>query len=241
VATPSHRARAPLIAGAVGAAAATLLVLALAGLVHLPDLNHALTRLSARIGPWTYVLVAGFAFAETAAFVGLVAPGETAVALGGVAAAHGDASLPAMIAVAWTGAAAGDFVSFSLGRRLGRDVLVRHGSQIRLTPDRITKVEGFFARHGARTILIGRFIGLVRAVAPFVAGASKLRLREFLPWSLLGTALWSSAFVVIGYAFSSSFEHATSVLAYAALAAAVAAGGWAVVRARRSRTVPTVR
>src|SRR4051794_633451 len=67
-----------------GAASAVALGLILAGVVHLPDLQGALADLADRLGPWTYALVAGMAFLETGAFVGLIAPGETAVVLGGV-------------------------------------------------------------------------------------------------------------------------------------------------------------
>ena len=63
-----------------------------------------------------------------------------------------------------------------------------------MTPPRLERVERFYARHGAKAILVGRFIGIVRAVSPFLAGASGLTLRRFLPWSLLGTAIWAAAF-----------------------------------------------
>ena len=65
---------------------------------------------------------------------------------------------------------------------------IAHGPRVGVTPPRLARVDGFFARHGGKAILIGRFIGLVRAVAPFLAGASGLPLRTFLPYSLLGTA-----------------------------------------------------
>jgi membrane protein DedA with SNARE-associated domain len=94
-------------------------------------------------------------------------------------------------------------------------------------------VDGFFARHGGKAILVGRFIGLVRAVAPFAAGASRLPLRGFLPYSLLGTAAWASAFTLVGYAFSSSFSAAAGILTHGALALAVVAALVLVVRSRR--------
>jgi membrane protein DedA with SNARE-associated domain len=76
----------------------------------------------------------------------------------------------------------------------------------------------------------------VRAVAPFTAGASGLPLRGFLPWSLLGTAIWASAFTILGYAFHESFSAAAGVLTHAAFGLAVlAAAVYAVRAARRSR------
>ncbi|MBI5106789.1 MAG: DedA family protein [Solirubrobacterales bacterium] len=221
--------RALLAAGLVAAAAFAAVT---AGVVELPDLEQALTDLSDRLGAWTYLLVAGLAFLETGAFVGLVAPGETAVVLGGVVAAHGDVDLVPMLLLTWVAAASGDLVSFLLGRRLGRPFVLRHGPRIGVSPERLGRVEAFFDRHGAKAILVGRFIGIVRAVAPFLAGASRMRLRSFLPWSLLGTAAWSSAFVLVGYAFSESFSQASHTLAHAALGGAVVAAAVLAWRAR---------
>jgi membrane protein DedA with SNARE-associated domain len=94
-------------------------------------------------------------------------------------------------------------------------------------------VEEFFDRHGPKAILVGRFIGIVRAVAPFLAGASGMRLRDFLPWSLLGTFLWATAFTLVGYAFHESFASAAHTLTHAAFGAAVVAAAVLGFRAHR--------
>ena len=143
--------------------AAAGLALSLAGIIELPDLGSALADVSRRLGAWTYLLVAGLAFLETSAFVGLIAPGETALALGGVVAAQGEASLAPMIVIAWAGAAAGDLVSFRVGGRVGRSTLTTYGPRLGLTPPRLARVDAFFDAHGAKPILVGRFIGVVRA------------------------------------------------------------------------------
>ena len=234
-----RRARIALVAG--GLLAAATLAAVVSGVVRLPDLEGALTDLSDTLGPWTYALVAALAFAETGAFIGLLAPGETAIVLGGVVAAHGDISLPAMIAIAWVAAAGGDLASFTLGKRLGRRFVITRGPRFGVTAPRLERVEAFFDHHGPKAILVGRFIGLVRAVAPFLAGASGMRLRAFLPWSLLGTLVWTSAFTLVGYAFSNSFSAAAGVLTHGALAVAVAAaaalGARELIRARRARAM----
>ena len=121
-----------------------------------------------------------------------------------------------MLAITWAAAALGDLASFALGRRLGRRFLVEHGRRIGVTAPRLERVEDFFSRHGGKTILIGRFIGLVRAVAPFLAGASGMRLRAFLPWSILGTGLWATTFTLVGYAFHDSFSAAAGNLTHGA-------------------------
>jgi membrane protein DedA with SNARE-associated domain len=228
---PRGAVRVPRGLLALGVLAAAAFAAVTAGLVETPDLEKALTDLSDTLGAWAYLLVAAFAFLETGAFVGLVAPGETAIVLGGVVAAEGGVDLPVILLVAWVGAALGDLASFLLGQRLGRRFLIARGPRLGVTAARLERVEGFFDRHGAKAILIGRFVGIVRAVAPFLAGASGMRLRAFLPWSLLGTALWASTFTLVGYAFHASFASAAHTLTRGALALAVVATAALLLRA----------
>ncbi|HEX5527615.1 MAG TPA: bifunctional DedA family/phosphatase PAP2 family protein [Solirubrobacterales bacterium] len=172
------------------------------------DLQKLLEELSNTLGAWTYLLVGVFAFAETGAFVGLVVPGETVMLLGGAVAGQGAISIYLLIAVAWFAAWLGDTTSFFLGRRLGRGFVMTHGPSVGISNERFEKVEDYFDRHGGKTIFIGRFISLVRAFAPFIAGSSGMRYRAFVPYSILGTGLWASAHILIGYFFSRSIETA---------------------------------
>jgi membrane protein DedA with SNARE-associated domain len=175
-------------------------------LSELPDAKTVIEDIAQALGAWTYVLVGVLAFLETGAFVGLVAPGETVVIAGGVVAGEGTIALLPLIGLVWICAVLGDTTSFFIGRRLGRGFLERHGHRVGITPDRLEQVERYFHRHGGKTILIGRFIGLVRALAPFIAGSSGLAYRRFIPYSIVGTGLWASAFCVLGYIFWRSFD-----------------------------------
>jgi membrane-associated protein len=215
----ARRPRVVLLTAAVIAAAA--FALTTVGVVELPDWERILSDVSETLGAWTYGLVGSLAFLETGAFVGLIAPGETAVVLGGVVAAHGDVNIVAILLIVWLGAAAGDLASFALGRRLGRPFLIRRGPTFGVTSARLARVEDFFDRHGPKAIVIGRFVGIVRAVAPFLAGASGLKLRVFLPWSLLGTAAWAATFTLVGYIFYRSFSSAAELTTRGALGLAV--------------------
>jgi membrane-associated protein len=228
---PDGAIRVPRGLLALGVLAAAAFAAVTAGLVETPDLEKALTDLSDTLGAWAYLLVAALAFLETGAFVGLIAPGETAIVLGGVVAAQGGVDLPVILLVAWVAAALGDLASFLLGQRLGRRFLIARGPRLGVTAARLERVEGFFDRHGAKAILIGRFIGIVRAVAPFLAGASGMRLRAFLPWSLLGTAAWATTFTLVGYVFHRSFASAAHTLTHGALALAVVATAVLLLRA----------
>jgi membrane protein DedA with SNARE-associated domain len=160
--------RATLAAGAVAAAGAGLIGF---GVIELPNVEKLIEDAGQALGKWTYLVVGVLAFLETGAFIGLVAPGETTVIVGGLVAGQGQISLMLLIAIVWTCAVLGDVTSYALGRRLGREFMVRHGGRVKITEERLEQVEGFFERRGGMTILIGRFIGLVRAIAPFVAGA----------------------------------------------------------------------
>jgi membrane-associated protein len=230
----SRRATA-VVVGLLGLAAVLTLMI-VAGLAQIPDPSGAVEDASRSLGTWAYPVAGALAFFETGAFVGLLVPGETAVVVGGVVAANGDVALAPMIGLVWVAAAAGDLVSFVLGRRLGRAFLERHGPRVRLDSVRLAKVERFYDHHGGSAVLLGRFIGLVRAVSPFVAGASGLALRRFLPWSLAGTLAWAATFTLVGYAFSESFADSGATAAHIALAGAVAAAvAYAAVLTLRAR------
>ena len=201
-----HRFRLLLIAAAAVAAYFVIREL-------LPDidLQELLEDVSHTLGAWTYLVVGVFAFLETGAFVGLVAPGETVVILGGAVAGQGATSIYLTIAVVWASAFAGDSVSFLIGRHLGREFVIRHGPRFRITRERFAQVETYFSRHGGKTILVGRFVGLVRALAPFIAGSSGMRYAAFCPYSILGTGMWAATFALIGFFASRSLDRAAEL------------------------------
>jgi membrane-associated protein len=229
------RPRALLAAGILAAAGFAAVV---SGVVPTPDVAGALTDLADTLGTWTYLLVAGLAFLETGAFVGLVAPGETAVVLGGVVAAQGEVDLVVIVLLAWAAAALGDLASFTLGRRMGRRFLIARGPRLGVTPPRLERLERFFDRHGGKAILLGRFIGVVRAVGPFLAGSSGMRLRAFVPWSVLGTAVWTATFTLAGYAFHESFTSASEQLTHGLLGVAALVAIALAWRAHRRAAAP---
>ncbi|HEX8959051.1 MAG TPA: bifunctional DedA family/phosphatase PAP2 family protein [Solirubrobacterales bacterium] len=200
-----RRRRLALVAIAVAIAAGYYL---LTRLVPHSGLHRLLREISNTLGPWTYLLVGVFAFAEVGAFVGLLVPGETVMLLGGAVAGQGAVNVYLLIAIAWFSAWAGDTASFFVGRRLGREFLLRHGPRFGFSEHRFAQVEDYFSRHGGKTIFVGRFVSLVRAFAPFIAGSSGMRYRNFVPYSILGCGLFVTAHILIGYLFSRSIDTA---------------------------------
>jgi membrane protein DedA with SNARE-associated domain/membrane-associated phospholipid phosphatase len=204
---PEDRRRRRLLLALIAVAVAAGYYL-LTRLIPSEHLQTLLEEISSALGAWTYLLVGVFAFAETGAFVGLVVPGETVMLLGGAVAGQGAIDIYLLIAIAWFAAWLGDTTSFLLGRRLGREFVMRHGPRFGIGHERFERVEDYFGRHGGKTIFVGRFVSLVRAFAPFIAGSSGMRYRAFVPYSILGTGLWASAHILIGYAFSRSVDSA---------------------------------
>jgi membrane protein DedA with SNARE-associated domain len=136
----------------------------------------------------------------------LLVPGESIVLVAGFLAAHGLLEVTPLIVVVALGAIIGDSIGYELGRRFGRPWLIRHGHWLRIRPAHLARTDDFFQRHGGKTILLGRFTGFVRALAPFVAGSSAMSYRQFLTYNALGGILWSVAIVLLGYFFGASWR-----------------------------------
>jgi undecaprenyl-diphosphatase len=194
------------------------------------DLGHSL-------GSWAYLLVAFMATAETAAFLGFIAPGEFTIIFGGVLAGEGTLSIWVLIGIVWASIVLGDSIGFYLGRRLGRGFAERHGHRVRLTEERLAKVDAYFARHGGKTIFFGRWLGFVRPLMPFTAGTSGMPYRQFLPYDVLSAGLFGTFFCLLGFIFWRSFEQVAATagkgaIAFGALVALVVGGMFAFKRLR---------
>ena len=159
-----------------------------------------------------------------------MSPGETVVILGGVVAGQGQISIGWLIALTWACAFAGDLSGYALGRRAGREALLRLGGRVKLTPERLGHVERLLHRHGTKLLLPGRFVGAVRALAPVVAGVTRMPAARFAAIELLAAGVWSAAFALLGDFFWDSFDQAPRLAKNATLAfTAVIVAGIAIV------------
>src|SRR4051794_38772060 len=200
-----------------------LAVFASGVLSGLPSLETIIEDLADALGKGTYVLVGAMAFLETGAFVGFIAPGEFTVILGGVIAGEGTISIIPLIGIVWFCAIAGDSTSFFIGHKVGRRFMLKHGPKLRITEERFHQVEDYFDRHGGKTIVIGRFLGFVRPLAPFIAGTSRMTYGRFIPYSIVGTGLWGTTFCLVGYIFWRSFDKVSNIAGKATLGLGVLA------------------
>lgn len=225
------------------AVAASTVGLVVSGAIRLPDAEAAILGIGPALGQWTYLLVAALAFLETGTFLGLVMPGEAIIVLGGFVAGQGVIELAVLIPLVWVAAVAGDSAGYWLGRRLGRGFLLRHGPRFAVTAPLLASAERYFARYGGATILVGRFFGIIRALAPFLAGASRMPFRRFLVFDALGAGLWAATFAILGWVFwqsiDSALRHAGQgkllLAALVALAVAFLAGKRVLARRARRR------
>ena len=189
----------------------------------LPSFEKIIEDIADALGKGTYVLVGAMAFLETGAFIGFIAPGEFTVILGGVIAGEGTISIIPLIGIVWICAIAGDSTSFLIGHKVGRTFLLKHGRRLGINEERFAQVEDYFDRHGGKTIVIGRFLGFVRPLAPFIAGTSRMTYRTFLPYSVIGTGLWGTTFCLLGYIFWRSFSKVSKIAGQATLGLAILA------------------
>jgi len=166
--------------------------------------------------------------------LGLPLPGESVLVLASVLAGRGELSLPLLMLAAWAGAVMGDNIGYLIGRRLGRILIIRYGTKIGITADRLTQVEAVFGRYGSVTVAFARFVNVLRQLNGVVAGMLKMDWRRFLFFNALGGALWVSAWTLTGFylgahvsdikAVSHDLERAGAILGLGALIAALVFG-----------------
>ena len=164
-----------------------------------------LESLGSLAGPSAYVVVSLLAALEASAFVGLFVPGELAMLVGGYIAYEGRASLALMMIFATVGAAVGDSVGYEIGRYLGHSMRRSRLGQ-KVGDERWERAEHYLVVRGGRAVFFGRFIGVLRALVPALAGASGMKYRRFLVWNVLGAAIWAPSLVGLGYLAGGSYR-----------------------------------
>lgn len=157
-------------------------------------------------GDWGLWIVFAIVFLETSAMIGLLVPGETTVLLAGALASQGVFDIGDLLAVVCVGAILGDTGGYLLGRKLGREFLLTHGRRFFIKPHHVARAEGFFHRHGGKTVLFGRWVGFLRSLAPFIAGSARMHYGRFVAYDAVGAVSWGTVVVLLGYALGSSYH-----------------------------------
>jgi membrane protein DedA with SNARE-associated domain len=150
------------------------------------------------VAHYGYVLVALFLFVEGA---GVPVPGETALVTAAALAGRGTLSIIGVMIAGCLGTVAGGQAGYLIGTRGGHRLVERYGRWILLTPPRMEKTRKFFEQHGAKTVLLGRFVAFLRSFVGIFAGISKMPPRVFAMYNALGGTLWVISFCALGYVF----------------------------------------
>jgi membrane protein DedA with SNARE-associated domain/membrane-associated phospholipid phosphatase len=158
------------------------------------------------IGAWAYLIIFLGTTLESSALTGLFIPGESLMMLGGFLAERGTLSLGVLIPLASVGAILGDSISYELGRYFGVEWLLKYARWAGLRHHHLQRMDRLFERHGGRAVLFGRFLTFLRTLAPFVAGASRMRYSEFFRYNALGAILWAASFNLAGYLLGASWR-----------------------------------
>jgi membrane protein DedA with SNARE-associated domain len=166
---------------------------------------------------------------------GLPVPGETTLLAGAALARLGRLSLAWVVVVATCAAILGDNLGFWIGRRGGRTLAERYGQKFGLTPARLAEFDRFFARYGAKTVFIARFVTGLRVICAILAGGSGMPWPRFLFFNATGAVVWSLAVAAAGYSLAYSWERLQGWIGEIGLIALVVVAILAVVAEMRAR------
>ena len=163
-------------------------------------LDRHLSEIIQQYGVWTYLILFLIVFCETGLVVTPFLPGDSLLFAVGTFAAIGALDLWLAMGVLTAAAILGDSVNYAIGARVGPRVFRREGARF-LNPKHLERTHEFYERYGAKTIVIARFVPIVRTFAPFVAGIGLMHYGRFLFYNVTGALLWILSLVLGGYLF----------------------------------------
>lgn len=161
-----------------------------------------LAELVAQYGVWIYAILFLILFCETGLVVTPFLPGDSLLFVAGALAAlpSNDLNVHTMVFLMITAAILGDAVNYTIGRLFGDKLFSNPNSKI-FRRSYLDKTHQFYARHGGKTIILARFVPIVRTFAPFVAGMGQMSYRHFAAYNVIGALLWVILFTYAGYLF----------------------------------------
>ena len=163
-------------------------------------LDTHLAQFTVQYGAWVYALLALVVFCETGLVVTPFLPGDSLLFVVGALAAGGLLDFGTAAAVLFVAAVVGDSVNYAIGHAIGPRVYARPDSRW-LRQEHLTRTRVFFERHGGKTIVLARFVPIVRTFAPFVAGVGAMHYGRFIAFNVAGAAVWVLLFMTAGVLF----------------------------------------
>ncbi|HBI49689.1 MAG TPA: DedA family protein [Moraxellaceae bacterium] len=163
-------------------------------------IGEHLQELVNNYGNWIYAILFAIVFCETGLVVLPFLPGDSMLFAAGTIAAVGDMNIFVLIGLLIVAAVLGDFVNFEIGKHFGQKLFSNPNSKI-FKQSYLQKTHDYYERYGGRTIIIARFIPIVRTFAPFVGGMGNMNYAQFARYNIVGAVLWVVSFTTLGYFF----------------------------------------
>jgi len=150
------------------------------------------------ISPWQYVVLFAVVFAESGILIGMFLPGDSLLFVAGFLAFKGDLSIWILLPTVFIAAFTGDQVGYMMGKSAGEHFFKNEKAKI-LKKSHVTKTHLFFEKHGPKTIVLARFVPIVRTLAPIMAGTAKMKYKTFVTYNIVGAFLWAIGVTLLGY------------------------------------------
>jgi len=165
------------------------------------SLDQTLATIAGQYGPWLYALLFAIIFAETGLVVFPFLPGDSILFIAGtVTATAAGLNVHVLVALLIVAAIAGDSVNYAIGHYIGPKVFDKPDSRW-FRQEHLRRTQAFYDKYGGVTIIIGRFVPIIRTFAPFLAGVAGMSYRRFLSYNVIGAILWITSLVYAGYLF----------------------------------------
>lgn len=184
-----------------------------------------------------YVGIAAIVFTESGLLIGLFLPGDSLLFTAGFLSSQGYLSIIPLSLIAFIAAVLGDNMGYWLGKRFGPSVFRRQGSLL-LDPEHIRRAETFFEKYGSKTIILARFVPVVRSLAPVLAGVGSMHWRTFFLFNIIGGLAWGVGITLAGYYIGNAIPGVDAYIIPIVLLiilVSVAPGLWHFFRNQQSR------
>lgn len=162
------------------------------------------------LGNYVYLGLWFVIFAETGLAVGFFLPGDSLLVVSGLFAAAGKLNIALVLLAFFLGSVIGDSTGYWIGRGMGKTLFNRETSWV-FKPSRVEKAKHFFEKYGVKTVILARFVPIVRTFAPLVVGAAEMPYLRFLFFSIIGGLLWINSMVLAGYFLGGVIERALGI------------------------------
>ena len=198
-------------------------------------LDEHLNQIVTTYGVWTHLILFAIVFAETGLVVTPFLPGDSLLFAAGALAALGSLDLWLLVVLLIGAAILGDSVNYWVGAWIGPRAF--SGNVRFLRKDYLERTRAFYEKHGGKTIILARFVPIIRTFAPFVAGVGAMSYPRFIVYNIIGAVLWVGLFVPLGYFFGNmpTVKNNFSLVIFAIIGISVMPIAVEMFRARRSR------